>query len=195
MQTFKLENAVPYGQLCPASGEDLGANLRKAAVALETQRRGVETASVAHWGGDVAQLAYLAADAFDWASRVSIGHNRSARYDEEAERLRQYAAKLEAEAKTARDEYESARLLAAFDDGYAGRDIKHHGFDSREAALLGQLFAKERREMPKRLNKVYAQRPLGRDSVRDHLVDDLGQKFIVDYPDGKIAEAIVTQIG
>jgi hypothetical protein len=179
MQKFELVKAQG-ADICPASGEDLGGFLAK--VATEATDPYVRE-----------QVLYLAAEAFEAGASASIGHNRADRYEERARELRAEAEKVAAEDKAKRDDTESASLLAAFDDGFAGRDGKRHSFDAREAFLVGQLFAKERREMPSRINKVYAPRPLGRDSERDFLrVDDM--RFVVDYPDGKVANAIVTQL-
>jgi hypothetical protein len=191
MQYFELKR---INEISPSTGEDLGEALTRFAFAEEDRFRATPNARVSNWSFTVAQLLYLAAEAFEQGASVSIGRKRADRYDEAGKELRRKAAVIEAEGKAEREETESASLLAAFDEGFAGRDITRYSFDRREAALVGQLFAKEGRERPKRLNKVYSPRPLARDSERDHLVDDLGQKFIVDYPDGKIKDAIVTKI-
>lgn len=167
-------------QIAPSQGEDLGNVL--AGCADNVSGKSPLTA---------AQMLYLAADAFDAGASASIGHNRSDRYEERARELRARADNLCAEVRKARDDNESAALLAAFDDGFAGRDIHHHSFDNREAALVGQLFAKAGRAMPQRINKV-TPRAFGH-SERDHLLVD-GAKFVVDYPDGKVALATVTAL-
>lgn len=191
MQKFELKQVT---EIAPGCGEDLGSALARFAESEEQRCRALPNGKVSYWGSVVEQTLYLAAEAFEAGASASIGHNRAARYEERARALRSGASALAAEMKRERDDEMSASMLAAFDDGYAGRDIERHSFEKREAALLGQLFAKEGRETPKRLLKVYAQRPLTRDSERDHLLDDLGQKFVVDYPGGIIADAIVTQI-
>lgn len=177
-QAFSLKRER---EIAPASGEDLGAALDQFA---QTQ---INNPYVRE------QVLYLAADAYEQAASVSIGHNRSARYEERAKALRGIAERVAAAAKQDRDDKESNRLLQCFEEGYAGRDISRLSFERREAALVGQFYATNRLEMPKRINKVYQPRPLGRDSDRDYLLVD-NSKFVVDYPDGKISNAIVTKI-
>ena len=189
-QTFELRR---MRDIAPSCGEDLGAALARFAAAEEERFRSNPDGKGMHWAGTVAQVLYLAAEAFEAGAAASIGHSRADRYEERARALRAGATALEAEAAARHNEVESARLIAAFDDGYAGRDIKRHSFEAREAALVGQRFAKEGRGMPRRINKVYAPRPLGRDSERDYLAVD-GERFIVDYPGGSIADAIVTKL-
>jgi len=190
MQKFELKRIT---EIAPNCGESLGELLARLATHEEERFRAIETASVAHWGGNIAQLLYLAAEAYEAGASASIGHNRSDRYEAAAQGFRQRAEKLEAEGKAQRDARESKRLLKAFDDGYEGRDIKRHAFDNREAALVGQLFAQANEPKPKRINKVYVQRQLGKDSPRDHLlVDDI--KFVVEYPGGRIADGFAKPI-
>lgn len=191
MRYFELNTTT---SISPGTGEDLGNALANAATAREQQLRdGPGAANVDHWSATIAQMLYLGADAFEAGASASIGHNRSDRYQQRAKELRTKADDLYAEGRKVHADKESATLVAAFDDGYAGRDISGHSFERREAALVGQLFAKEARGMPQRINKVYAPRPLGRDSDRDHLLVD-GLKFVVDYPGGKVAEATVTEL-
>lgn len=179
--------------ITPSCGEDLGAALARLAEGEIERLRAIETASVAHWAGTVAQMLYLAAEAFRQGASVSIGHKRSDRYEQRAWELDARAVSLEAEAKQQRDEHESRKLLAAFDDGYAARDIKHHSFERREAALVGQLFAQGKEPRPGRINKIYSPRPLNNDSPPDHLlVDDM--KFIIVYPEGNTNMAFAKPI-
>jgi len=189
-QAFKLTR---NREISPGCGEDLGQTLARLA-AMEMERHIANpNAKVAHWGDGVAQLFHFAADAYEAGASVTIGHNRSDRYIAAAKQHRSMADELINQAKIFRDEVRSARLLAAFDDGYAGRDISRHHFEAREAAIVGKLFAESNEPMPKRINKIYSPRPLGKDSSLDHLlVDDM--KFVVIYPDGKIKDGFAKPI-
>lgn len=182
MQKFELKRVT---EIVPNCGEELGGTLLRLAAAEEARYRAIETASVAHWAGTVAQLLYLGADAFCAGAAASIGHNRSARYEARAAEARRHAEALEAEAKRVRDDHESKKLVAAFMVGYEGGDIKRYAFDDREAAQLGQYFKANELGVPARINKLYRPRPLNRDSERDCLVVD-GDKWLVDYPTGNV---------
>lgn len=182
---FKLSGRAT----CPDHGESLGQALAAAAYAKEQCIRkagnGVEYSCHV-----IAEMLYLAADAYEAGAAASIGHNRADRYEEAARQHRTNAEALLAEGRAQRDAREGAALLAAFDDGYAGRDISRHSFERRKAAQLGQHFASNGMAMPKHVLKVYQPRPLGRDSEPDYLqVDDA--RFVVSYPDGKLANFVV----
>ena len=192
MQKFHLIR--PTGlEITPSCGEELGGTLARLATAEEDRFRAIETASVAHWGSTVAQILYLAAEAFEAGAAASIGHKRSDRYMAAAAGHRIKAEGLEAEARAVRDAHESKRLLKAFLSGYEGRTGSGYAFDSREAYLVGKLFAQSNEPIPQRINKVYTPRPLGKDSPPDHLLVD-GIKFIVIYPEGKTDEAFAKPI-
>ena len=189
MRYFELNTTT---QIVPNTGEELGTTLGTAAAELEAKYRD-GPGSVEYWASTVAQLYYLAADAFLRGAAVCGGHKRADRYHDAADRLAAKADALYAEGRDARDEREDGQLMIAFQDGYAGRDISRHGFDRREAAMIGQLYAREGRPVPQRVHHVYVPRPLTRDSERDHMLVD-GTKFVVDYPDGKVANAVITQL-
>jgi predicted secreted protein len=182
---FKLSGRAS----CPDHGESLGAALAKAAQDREDACRAASP-NVDYWCNVVAELLHLAADAYEAGAAASIGHNRAGRYEAAARGHRAHAVELLEEGKRLHDDKESARLLAAFTEGYEGRDIGRYSFDDREAAFIGQKFAREGRAMPSRINKVYEPRPLTRTSARDYLLVD-AERFVVHYPDGRVDAATV----
>ena len=184
MQSFRLTRAR---EICPATGEYLGQALARFA---EAEKARLANPASASWLPDIL---YLAAEAYEQGASVSIGHNRSACYEERAQQLRNEAAALEVEAKRQHDEALTARLMVACQHGYEGLDGKRYAFDEREAFLIGRHFADQGLEIPERILKVYTPRPLSRDSERDHMVVD-GVKFVVDYPNGRVDDAIVVQL-
>ena len=191
-QVFGLKR---ISEIVPHSGEDLGQALATAALDREALCR-AGPGSIEYWAYPVAQMLYLAAEAYEAGAAVCGGHNRADRYHAAAKGYRTKAAELEAQAKAQHDEREGAALMAAFTDGFDHPDAPaaaRHSFDRMEAYLIGKLFAREGKTKPQSILKIYSPRPLGRDSERDHLLVD-GVKFIVDYPAGKVADAIVTQL-
>lgn len=91
----------------PATGEDLGDALEKAArerLALYEASEGKKNYT---WLVPTLQLLSLAADAFEDAARVSLGHSRTERYLQHAQRLRYEVSKLDAQVKKASDEYQA----------------------------------------------------------------------------------------
>jgi hypothetical protein len=178
---------------CPDHGESLGAALAKAAYDREDACRATSGNNVDYWCGTVAEMLHLAADAYEAGAAASIGHGRAYRYEQQARQHRAHADAIMAEGKQLRDDRDAKAMMVAFLDGYAGNDISRYSFDKREAAIIGQLFEREGRPLPRRILKVYQPRPLGRESARDY-VDVDGTKFVVDYPGGRIADATVEQL-
>ena len=88
----------------PATGEDLGDALEKAA---RDRLAAYEASEHQHYTSliDVLQLLSLAADAFEDAALVSIGHSRTARYHEHASKLRYEVEKLDAKVAEASNAY------------------------------------------------------------------------------------------
>lgn len=176
-QTFKLERATDRANITPGCGEDLGEMLAKAASLREGDFRCNPNARISSWANTVAQLYFLAADAFDQGAAASIGHNRADRYASRADGLRRRAATLEAEAKAERDATEAARLKAAFLAGFTGEDGQRFSFDARAAFIVGRHFADAGMAAPENVR-----------ATRDGIVAD-GRAYVVEYPGGKVAEA------
>lgn len=186
-QLFKLTRAGEYGSITPSCGEDLGNALAEAAEAQETAFRASPNGRVMHWGSTVAQVYYLAADAFVHGASASIGHNRSDRYEERARELR--AEAITTEAKEQRDAAEAARMLTAFTAGYEGGDASRWSFDSRAAFIVGAHFAKAGLPMPAQV------RAFNGDMDASNYIEADGQRFAVHYPGGRIPNATVTAVG
>lgn len=90
----------------PATGEDLGDALEKAA----RDRLAVyEASEYQYYTGLIPtlQLLSLAADAFEDAALVSIGHSRTERYLEHARKLRREVEKLDAKVAAESDAYQA----------------------------------------------------------------------------------------
>lgn len=88
----------------PATGEDLGNALEKAArdrLAVYEERQLNYTHLI-----PTLQLLSLAAEAFEDAALVSIGHSRTARYHEHARKLRYEVEKLDAKVAAESDAYQ-----------------------------------------------------------------------------------------
>lgn len=194
-QAFALKR---IREISPSCGEDLGGTLARLANAEMERVAAIETASVVHWGPTVAQLFYLAAEAYEAGAAASIGHNRTDRYLQAARTHRASAEQLEAAAKAERDAHDRRRLTDAFLAGYADcaveRPPSRYAFDNREAWQLGQHFGQRGIPIPTDgVIKVYTPRPLGRDSERDHFVAG-DCKYVVDYPTGKTSEVVISLI-
>lgn len=84
--SFKL---VTVERIVPNMGETLGDDLDAAAEVLASKE------PREFWGPRAATLYRLAADAFDLASGVTIGHHRGERYRRRARDLREAAAEAE----------------------------------------------------------------------------------------------------
>lgn len=168
MQKFQLKRIT---DIAPGCGEDLGAALITGAgyIASRSTR---------------AQMLYLAAEAYEAGASASIGHNRSARYEEQAGQARRHAAALEAEVKAERDAYTAAAHLAALKVGYEGGDIKRYSFDRRDAALVGQHLAKLGKPMP-------ASVACTRDVSSNREFDVGGERYVVACPTGRGADTTV----
>lgn len=95
----------------PSTGEDLGNALEKAA---RERLAAYETSEHQHYTNLIPtlQLLSLAADAFEDAALVSLGHSRAARYDEHARKLRWEVEKLDAKV-AAESEADRAQLKAS----------------------------------------------------------------------------------
>lgn len=91
---FKLDKREAGSRGVPHTGEDAGGFLAQAAELLLKEHEGKNKA---WYYPAVIQLKYLAADAFEWGSCWSIGHNRSDRYLARARVLREEAEALAAE--------------------------------------------------------------------------------------------------
>lgn len=180
MQKFELKRIA---EICPDTGESLGGALARFATSEEERFRANPNPKVSYWAHTVAQVLYLAAEAFEQASSASIGHNRSARYDEAANGYRRRAEALEAQAEQERSDDEAEALMKCFRQGYAGEDIKRLSFDRREAALIGSWFYLNKLPIPNRINGV---RPY---KTGHFLVNN--QTFRVAYPEGKVTGATV----
>jgi hypothetical protein len=134
------------------------------------------------------QVLYLAAEAYEYGASASIGHNRSDRYLAAAAGLRRKAQELQAKIDQMRSDEESKALVAAFIKGFEGlEDISRLSFDRREAAMIGQLFAKQGKTVPERINGVRPYRT-------GHLLVD-GVEYKIDYHDGKVSNATVELVG
>jgi hypothetical protein len=184
-QTFKLVRAGEAGSVVPASGEDLGVALAEAAEAKERRHRENPQAQIMYWGNTVAQMYFLAAEAFEQGASASIGHNRSTRYTERAEELRALAASILGEAKGERDAVDGARMKAAFVAGYEGRDGSRYSFDARAAFLVGRHFAAQPLPMP-----TYVEALCGDTSASNYIEAD-GERYAVRYPGGNMNAAEV----
>lgn len=184
---FKLETVGGYGSICPSSGEELGETLAR--LASQEMERCVANpgAEVMYWGGRVAQLFYLAADAYEAGAAVTIGHNRSDWYLTAASRHRKMGDELTAQAKLHRDRAASDRLIRAFLTGYQGGDGKRYAFDMREAYLIGQMYAKNGFDVPTRMQYEYI------DGIGQMVVNG-EQRYRVDYPEGKVVNAIIVTV-
>lgn len=184
-QLFKLAPATERKNLTPGSGEDLGGALAEFAAAREATRRDNPKALVMHWGSDVAQLYFLAAEAFEQGAAVSIGHNRSDRYEARARELRGKAAALVTEAREQREAAEAASMKAAFLVGYEGGDITRYSFNGREAFLVGRHFAAAGLPVPELVRYI-------REEEGRTFIEAGGCRYSVDYPGGKISAATVS---
>jgi hypothetical protein len=134
-QTFRLVRAGDRS-IAPAAGEDLGVALAEFADAKAAGFRANPKALIMHWGYNVAQIYYLAAEAFEQGASASMGHNRSDRYEQRARELRAKAEAIEVEAKEQRDGVEGERMKAAFVEGYEGGDASRYSFSSRVALVV-----------------------------------------------------------
>lgn len=85
---FKLETP-DFNKIVPDSGEQLGANLAKLGKEI-LDRAPLDS----YWRRQAATLFYLAADAYQAGADASFGHNRTARYEEQAKRLIAHAEAL-----------------------------------------------------------------------------------------------------
>lgn len=190
-QAFKLARIAGRNYYAPSTGEDLGAALAKAASVQEGDYR-AKGAPEQHWGYAVAQMYYLAAEAYEQASSASIGHNRSARYEEAARGYRQRADAILAASEAQRDADRAKRLQAAFVAGYEDESAgepqsSRYSFDAREGYLVGRYFARERMPIPTDVNSF-------RDKGGDWIMAG-GCKYRVAYPTGKVTAATVTLEG
>jgi len=185
-QTFKLDRAA--ASICPADGEDLGAALAHAAEAKETAHRDNPEARVMFWGGTVAQMYYLAAEAFEHGASASIGHNRTGRYLERANAYRQRALAIEVEAVKDREAAEAKSMKAAFIAGYESEtgDATRYAFESREAFLVGRHFIRSHMPIPESVRVIRGERGA-------HWIEAGDCLYSVEYPGGKINDAIVTR--
>lgn len=180
MKYFELKRTQ---RIAPGQGEDLGCMLGTMAQEREDAMR-AGPGSVEYWAGTVAQLLYIAADAFDAGAAASIGQKRMERYEQRARELKAKAAALYAEGRAAHDHRESEALLAAFLHGYDDTDherMGNHSFDRRDAYLIGVHYRRQGLPCPTVMRSVY------RD--RDHWMEADGVPFKVEYPDGRVDKA------
>lgn len=188
-QLFKLTRAGEYGSVTPGSGEDLGGALARFADAEAVRYRANPDPRIMFWGSNVAQIYFLAAEAFEQGASASIGHNRSERYETRARTLREVAVAIEAEVKEQRDTIEAERMKAAFAAGHRGGDARRYSFDSRAAFIVGAHFAASGLPMPA---QVRATR--GDAGVSTYIEAD-ARRYAVRYPGGKMTDATVTAVG
>lgn len=188
-QTFKLTRAGEYGSVTPGCGEDLGAMLAGAASLREGDARCNPEAKVMYWGNTVAQVYFLAADAYEQGASASIGHNRSDRYETRARELRAKAESILTEAKEQRDATEAASMKAAFLAGREGGDASRYSFDSRAAFIVGEHFAALGLEMPAQVRAIRG------DGDASTYIEADGCRYAVNYPGGRIPDATVTLVG
>lgn len=181
-QAFELKR---IREITPSFGEDLGGTLARLAVAEAERFAANPNAKVMYWGGTVAQLFYLAAEAYEAGAAASIGHNRTDRYLSAARTHRAAAEQLETAAKAQRDEIEDASMMTAFLAGYADcgmdRAPSRYAFNSRDAWLLGKHFGNSDKPMPDRVHGFYTN---GRYYIA---VDEV--TFEIVYPEGKTDKA------
>jgi len=182
---FKLS---PTSSITPSRGEDLGTALARFAAAEEERFRSNPGASVTYWGETVADVMFVAADAFDAGASASIGHNRADRYQERAGELRRKAEALLVEAREQREAREGELNRAAFESGFNGGDASSYAFDRRAAFLVGAHFAREGRPLPTIV------RVENGDAEASNYVEVDGTRFAVRYPGGKIVEATVEAV-
>lgn len=182
MKYFELKTT---DRIAPGQGEDLGCMLGTMAQEREDAMR-AGPGSVEYWASTVATLYHLAADAFRAGSAASIGHNRSARYDERARELRAKGDALFAEGRKAHEDRENEALQKGFAAGYAGESSDPFSFDRREAYFVGRHFAQQKLPVPSYLRSVYGD--------RKHHIEADGKGFRVDYPNGRIDPATVTVV-
>lgn len=182
-QLFRLVRVGDAHSVTPSSGADLGTALAECATAKAAAHR-ANTAPIMHWGSTVAQIYFLAAEAFEQGAAVTMGHNRSDRYEARARELREAATSLLAEAREQREESEAARMKAAFRAGYEGRAGARFSFDCRDAFLVGRHFAAQPLPMPARVS-------IARGKAGTSWVEVDGQRYAVSYPGGKIDLATV----
>jgi len=183
---FKLTTVGEWGSIAPSNGEYLGELLAR--LAAEEMERCVAAPEekVMYWGDRVAQLFHLAADAYEAGAAVTIGHNRTAMYEQAAERHRRMGDTLTSQALLFRKKAESEALLKHFDAGYAGEPVNQRSFERREAFALGQYYKTLGYDRPKELTYEYIDRV-------GHLKAD-GRLFLTEYPSGKIPEAIIKEV-
>lgn len=97
MRPFVL-NAAKIGRYhqspAPAAGEEVGTELRKLAEQHQSWAEMNDGTSDRHHYYLAATFYNLAADAYECASSASIGHKRSARYDEATEAYRKKAEEI-----------------------------------------------------------------------------------------------------
>jgi len=177
---FKLSTAGEYGSIAPSTGEELGQLLAKLGHEVVNDHAANPNAKVAYWGDTVAQLFYMAADAYEAGAAVTIGHNRSDQYLQAANQHRKMADELCNQARIQRDAERSASLMIAFQDGYEGLKGDRYAFESRKAFQLGQYYAEAELEMPETIKYEWVQ---GRDGGDRFNID--GHRYTVEYPEGK----------
>lgn len=180
--------------IVPNQGEELGDALRKAANALEKSSR-EGPGSVEYWASRTAQLYHLAADAFLAGASASMGHNRADRYQEAARELRAKATSLYEEGRAAHDARENEAFQRAFADGYSDKDranMLKHSFDRTEAYLIGEHYARQSLPAPAFIRSVYERDD--KDRFLGHWMDADGKRFTVEYPNGKVKDAVLTEL-
>lgn len=184
-QAFELKRVR---NISPSGGEELGAALAACAEARESSFREKPNSLVSFWGDTVAQIYFLAAEAYEQGASVTLGHNRTDRYMTRARELRAAAERLISEADAEREKTESERMMAAFVDGYQGGDASRYSFDSREAFLVGKHFADAAMPIPESVRVL-------RDKRGKHWIEADGCRYSVDYPGGRVDAATVSLVG
>lgn len=175
-QAFELKR---LRNISPSCGEDLGGALANAAEHVTNRLA-------------KAQMLYLAAEAFEQGASASIGHGRAGRYEQAARELRQRAEQLEAEVKAERDEAEAKRLMNAFLEGFNGNRTEtgtvpsKFAFDSRDAFIIGEHFAKEGKQVPERINAPYI------NGQQYFDIDEVMYEMV--YPDGSTLKAFPREV-
>lgn len=187
-QLFKLTRAGEHGSTTPTCGEDLGRSLASFAEASESTHRANPDARIMYWGSNIAQIYFLAAEAFEQGASASIGHNRSDRYEDRARELRAKAESIVTEAREQRDATEAERMKAAFVAGHEGGDASRFSFASRAAFIVGKYFAENGLPLPAHVRAIR-----GDESASTYIETD-GCRYAVNYPGGKINNATVAAV-
>ena len=94
VQNPLIANRRPFNSIVPSEGEDWGLFFQAQADKLVEEHQADSKQFHNYWAPKIAQLYSLAADAWDLGALASIGHNRTARYEEAARRCREKMEKV-----------------------------------------------------------------------------------------------------